>query len=129
MAFDWREFLIIAHALRNEPGEGAQRTSLGRAYYYVFNLGLANARALRFTGQLPGLHGKLWYWCQQHSDPTIRQIGLNGRRMHSLRIEADYGDRVTNLASEVRKQLSRAQNFEVLVAQRNGTTPPPPLSR
>ena len=128
MPFDWREFLIIAHELRNETGEGVQRTCLGRVYYYVYNLGLAKARTLTFTGNLPGLHKKLWDWCQKHPDPTIRKMGVYGLRMHSLRISADYDDSpILNLALEVQRQLGRAQHFEALVAQSNGQPPPPSL--
>lgn len=76
MPFDWREFLIVAHQLRNDPSEGVQRTCLGRAYYYVYHLGLAEARALNFRGQLPGLHRKLWDWRQKHTDPSIKRMGL-----------------------------------------------------
>jgi len=48
MPFDWREFLIVAHGLRNDNREGVQRTCLGRTYYYVYNLGLMKARAINF---------------------------------------------------------------------------------
>jgi hypothetical protein len=128
MPFDWREFLIVAHGLRNDNREGVQRTCLGRTYYYVYNLGLIKARAINFTGKKPGLHTKLWDWCQKHSDPTIKQLGVLGPRLYSLRIAADYNDApISNLAAEVRTQLSRAQVFEGLVAQSNGQTPPPVL--
>jgi hypothetical protein len=129
MPFDWREFLIVAHGLRNSAVEGAGRTCLGRAYYYVYNLGLTKARASSFAGQMPGLHRKLWDWCQKHPDPTLKQMGLYGVRMYSLRIDADYKDApIVNLPGEVRKQISRAQRFEALVAQSNGETPPAALA-
>jgi hypothetical protein len=125
MPFDWREFLIVAHRLRNDPSEGIQRTCLGRAYYYIFNLGLTKARALNFLDRGPGRHKQLWDWCQKHKDRTIRQMGVDGSRMYALRIDADYKDTpIPNLAGEVRKQLSRAQRFEGLVAQSNGQAPP-----
>jgi hypothetical protein len=127
MPFDWREFLIVAHGLRNDPKEAAQRTCLGRAYYYVFNLGLTNARTLSFKEGMPSLHRKLWDWCQQHKNPMVKQMGICGSRMHSFRIDADYNDPVSNLAGKVKTQLSRAQEFETLVARSNGTTPPAPL--
>jgi hypothetical protein len=125
MPFDWREFLIVAHELRNHSGEGVQRTCLGRVYYYVYNLGLTKARAQNFTGKLPGLHKKLWDWCQRQTDPTIKQMGVYGLRMHALRMSADYYDTpIPNLAREVKTQLARAQQFETLVARSNGQTPP-----
>ena len=129
MAFDWREFLIVAHTLRNGPGEGVQRTCLGRTYYYVYHLGLTKARAMNFNGQLPGLHRKLWDWCQNQADPTIKTLGIDGPRMYSLRISADYEDApIPNLAGEVKKQISRAQELGGLVAQSNGQTPPAALA-
>lgn len=129
MPFDWREFLIFAHGLRNDTGEGVQRTCLGRTYYYVYHLGLTKARALNFTDKLPGLHKKLWNWCSRQRDPIIKQMGIYGLRMHSLRISADYDDTpIPNLANEVKKQLTRAQGFEVLVAKSNGQTPPAELT-
>ena len=129
MPFDWRDFLIVAHELRNDPRECVQRTCLGRTYYYVYNFALAEARTMHFTGVLPNLHKQLWKWCQTHTDPTIKQMGIDGGRMHSLRIDADYKDTsIPNLAGEVKRQLSRAQAFERLVAQRNGQPPPAPLA-
>jgi hypothetical protein len=129
MPFDWREFLIVAHQLRNHAGEGVQRTCLGRTYYYIFNLGLTRARSLSFTERPPSLHKKLWDWCQRQPDPDIRQMGIEGLRMHSLRISADYySGPIPNLASEVKRQLSRAQAFEGLVAQTAGQTPPASLA-
>lgn len=129
MAFDWREFLIFAHAFRNDPGEGVQRTCLGRTYYYVYHLGLTKARAMNFNGRPPGLHRQLWDWCQKHTDPNIKQMGTHGLRLHSLRIAADYTDApIPNLAREVRTQLSRAQAFEGLVAQSDGHAPPAALT-
>jgi hypothetical protein len=129
MPFDWREFLIVAHQLRNDTGEGAQRTCLSRTYYYVFNLGLTKARALNFSGKLPGLHKKLWNWCQNQTDTAIKQLGLDGLRMYSLRIHADYeGTPIPNLAVQVKTQLSRAQKFESLVAQSDGQAPPAALA-
>ena len=129
MPFDWREFLVVAHGLRNDTGEGVHRTCLGRTYYYVFNLGLTTARRLGFLEKSPGLHKKLWNWCQKQADPNIKQIGIDGLRMHSLRISADYDPGpIPNLAGEVKRQLSRAQVFESLVARTVGRTPPAPLA-
>ena len=128
MPFDWREFLIIAHELHNQTGEGAHRTCLGRAYYYVYNLGLAKASALGFRrNPQSSTHKQLWDWCQKHQDPNIKQMGITGNRMKSSRVEADYHDSVSNLPSKVRQQLTRAQEFETLVARSNGQPPPPPL--
>jgi hypothetical protein len=128
MPFDWRDFLIVAHRWRNDPSEGVKRTCLGRTYYYVYNLGLIKARTMNFQGKLPGLHNQLWRWCQSQTDTNIRQMGVWGARMHSLRIAADYYDTaIPSLSVEVQTQLSRAQRFEGFVANSNNQNPPPPL--
>jgi hypothetical protein len=129
MPFDWREFLIIAHELRNQASEGAQRTSLSRAYYYVFNLGLNHATRLGFrsTRNSP-LHKQLWDWYNRQTNPDIRQMGFTGNRMRSFRVQADYHNSIPDLAVKVRRQLESAQEFETLVAQSNGQPPPPRLN-
>lgn len=129
MSFDWREFLVLAHELRDDPREGVQRACLGRTYYYVYNLGLTRARALNFSEAPPSLHKKLWAWCQRQTNPTIKQLGIDGLRMHLLRIDADYYDApIQNLTGEVKKQLGRAQALERKVAQSSGQTPPAALA-
>jgi len=125
MPFDWREFLIIAHELRNQTSEGGQRTCLGRAYYYVYNLGLGKATKLGFTrNPKSSAHRQLWDWCQNQTDPDIKQMGVTGNRMKSFRVSADYYDSIPDLAAKVKLQLERAQEFETLVAKSNGQPPP-----
>src|SRR3954452_18909206 len=94
MALDRRDFLVVAHEMRNDPREGIQRTSLGRAYYYVYNLAVAHAKAQSFRtvrGQ-SGSHQQLWSCFQSHSDLRIRQLGIEANRMYANRISADYKD-------------------------------------
>ena len=110
MAFEWREFLIVAHALHNDQREGAQRTCLGRIYYYVYNLCLRNARARNFKETMPGLHSKLWNWCQQHKDPTVRRMGGLGLRMYVLRKKADYEEaEIQDLIKSTRSNCSSVE--------------------
>src|SRR5262245_13345026 len=90
MPFDWREFLIIAHELRNDQREGVRRTCLGRAYYYVFNLGLTQAQKMGWPNPKRSVHKALWDWCQNQSDTNIKRLGILGSQMYSLRIDSDY---------------------------------------
>lgn len=131
MAFDWRDFLVVAHEMRSDPREGIQRTSLGRAYYYVYNLALtqAKARSFRTARGQGGSHQQLWSWFQSHTDLRIRQLGIEASRMYANRISADYKDApIQNLGLEVTRQLSRAQKFETLMAQVTGQQPPASLA-
>jgi hypothetical protein len=127
MPFDWREFLVIAHELCIDRRESAQRTCLGRAYYYVYNLGLEMARQMKWSELGRSVHRALWNWCQKHSDLNIRKLGNLGSRMYSLRIDSDYKAQPISDPQAVEKQLERARVFEVLVAQQDGQTPPTAL--
>ena len=127
MPFDWREFLIIAHELRNDRREGVQRTCLGRVYYYVYNLGLKMARQMSWPEPSSSRHSELWKWCKNNSDRNIKRLGNLGSRMYSFRIDSDYYARPLSDPQAVEKQLGRARDFEVCVARQNNQTPPPAL--
>src|SRR3989442_11919046 len=127
MPFDWREFLIIAHELRQDTRESVQRTCLGRAYYYAYNLGLEMAQQMHWQPPRRSTHKALWDWCQSHSDENIRNLGILGSLMHSLRIDSDYRVRPLSDRQAVEKQLIRARDFEIGVAQQKGQTPPSAL--
>ena len=125
MQFDWRDFLEVAHDLRNDKRESVQRTSLGRAYYYVYNLGLIKAKTQNFRTGRGGMHKQLWDWYQSQTDPIIRQMGIEANRMHATRISADYKDAsIQDIAREVEIQLARARTFETLMAELDGQAPP-----
>jgi hypothetical protein len=128
MPFDWREFLLVAYELRHDQREAVRRTCLGRAYYYVYNLGLHMARQMHWPEPRRSLHRALWAWCQTQSDINIRRLGLWGAEMYALRIDADYKDQPLSDPQAVRKQLTRALDFERVVAQRTGQTPPADLA-
>jgi|ERR1035438_7260009 hypothetical protein len=133
MAFDWREFFLFAHELRNEPEERKQRTAIGRAYYYVYNAAKIEAQKLGFNEKDPslrrmGLHQRLWSWCQNHNNPDIVTLGDSGNTLKARRTSADYYALPSPPALQtVQKQLDETRDFEVLLAQITNTNPPPPL--
>ncbi len=59
MAFDWRDFFLFAHELRNEKQESKQRSAIGRAYYYIYNAAKIEAKRLGFdeTDSIATEHG------------------------------------------------------------------------
>ena len=94
MAFDWREFSIFAHELRNEPAESKRRTAIGRAYYYAYNVAKIEAKKLGFNESDPslrgGLHQRLWDWCLKHNNPGIVTLEDSGDTLKARRTSADY---------------------------------------
>jgi len=94
MAFDWRDFFLFAHELRNEKQESKQRTAIGRAYYYIYNAAKIEAKRLGFDEKDPllrnmGLHQRLWTWCLNHQNPDIVTLGDSGNTLKARRTSVD----------------------------------------
>jgi hypothetical protein len=137
MAFDWRDFFLFAHELRNETEESKQRTSVGRAYYYAYNAALIEAKKLGFNSKSPsprnksaGVHQKLWDWClSQTGNQDLIDLGDSGNTLKGRRTSVDYNRFPSPALSQtlVQQQLDETRSFEVLLAQIANTSPPPPL--
>jgi len=91
MAFDWRDFFLFAHEVRNETDEAKQRTSVGRAYYYAYNAALIEAEKLGFKPKAPlprnknaGVHQRLWDWyLSQTGNQDLIDLGDSGNALKS----------------------------------------------
>jgi len=140
MAFDWRDFFLFAHEIRNDTDESRQRTSIGRAYYYAYNAALIQAKKLGFNPnapapgmprkKLPGVHQRLWDWCMsQTNNQNLIDLGDSGNTLKGRRTAADYKIAPTMLITPqlVQQQLNETRDFEVLLAQIAKASPPPPL--
>ncbi len=138
MAFDWRDFFLFAHQLRNETDESKKRTSIGRAYYYAYNAALIEAQKLGFNpnalgipGKKPGgVHQKLWDWyMSQTGNQDFINLGDSGNTLKGRRTAADYKIAPTILITPqlVQQQLDETRDFEMLLAQIAKASPPPAL--
>src|ERR1035438_9806764 len=88
MAFEWRDFLLFADELRNEAQESKQRTAIGRAYYYAYNVGFVEAKKQGYRGG--GSHKNLWKWCMQHQNLAFVELGDSGNTLYTRRLTVDY---------------------------------------
>ncbi len=111
MTFDWCDYLVIADELALDSREGMRRTSISRAYYSIYHLGLIHAQLKAFSGVLPNLHRKLWVWYERHPDKSMKRLGLIGSRLRTLRTMADYEDSHAT-PQMVIECLNRAHAFE-----------------
>ena len=137
MAFDWRDFFLFAHELRNGTEESKQRTSVGRAYYYAYNSALIEARKLGFNPQAPsrrgknvGVHQKLWDWClSQTGNQALVDLADSGNTLKGRRTSADYHKFPSPALSQtlVQQQLDETRDFEILLSQITQMPAPPPL--
>src|SRR5579864_3235291 len=93
MAFEWLDFFTLAEELLQSPlNEAKARTAISRFYYACHNLAKP-----RFAMQ----HTELWNAYKDHADPAYRRIGIQGDRLRSARIWADYDNRSRTTSAEL----------------------------
>ena len=93
MAFDWREFLVLAERLLESQSEAACRSAISRAYYSIYNQASERAQrnGCRFDPTLDGgMHKKCWGVYRKGPDPNCKQLGVDGDRLRESRVRADY---------------------------------------
>jgi hypothetical protein len=130
MPFDWTNFLTLAEVLATRPDEAAKRTSISRAYYFVFHL--ANARAALTAGPFQaGESSHKWCWDKYANtytrtrDPVCSRIWMSGERMKRTRTKADYKDDMPRLDDEVTWTLEEARRFQADMALLDARYPLP----
>jgi len=102
MSFDWTEFLHLAKELagrgKTAPAQEAKlRSAISRAYYAAY------CKARNQLGPIPihvqNKHTYVWNYFQNSRDPTLKEIGKDGRRLRLDRNRADYDNSIANLSS------------------------------
>lgn len=100
--FDWRDYLTLAEELSKRPGdECALRTSISRAYYAAYNeaqqyCAKNNIKITSIDGQS---YNELWHTLKNRAGHTSKAIGVNGLRLKTSRVAADYRPQIPNLAA------------------------------
>jgi len=127
MPFDWNNYLTLAEDLATRTDEASKRTAISRAYYCVFNL--AYARAESSAGHKPdreSYHNWCWNKYKNTPDKLCKQLGVNGDRMKSRRVNADYKPTDNpRLDDEVQRMLEDARQFVRELASLQPTYPLP----
>jgi len=113
MPFDWNNFLTLAEELATKTDEASQRTAISRAYYCVFNLAIARAKAT--VGSKPehvGYHQWCWNQYLRTPDRACNQLGISGQRMKDWRVRVDYhATDIRRLDDEVQRVLQEAHEL------------------
>jgi uncharacterized protein (UPF0332 family) len=128
-AFDWGEYLTLAGDLATAPEERAKRSSVSRAYYYVYHLALARAVSNGFVAVEGGMHKQLWGLYRGVPAPDCQELGLLGERLKLRRERADYHDTYPRLNEEVTEVLAEARDFAVRLARVDARHPNPASRR
>ena len=122
--FEWIEFLYVAWELRGRPRSrlagriALYRTSIGRAYYTVFNL------ARDFLREHDGIetprvavHEFVIQQFGSSQDPIRIAISRELQFLRGLRTQADYNHTLPNIDGIVDKVLQRAERVVRLLGQ------------
>lgn len=110
--FDWSGYLKLARELGARNEEECLRSSLSRAYYYVYNLALARAKRNGFLSVEGGsTHRQLWRLFSLSPESDCIYLGQIGFRLKEKREKADYNPVYRRIEEEVPEVLSDAQDF------------------
>ncbi len=109
MAFDWKNFLVLAEELAARNEESAKRSAISRAYYYVFNVAYARAAANGCIFVNEGKHKQCWTKYISSPEPACKQLGV---RLRVRRTDADYeATTKVRLDDEVKATITEAKKF------------------
>jgi hypothetical protein len=112
MPFDWSEYLKLAEELAARKEEACLRSSLSRAYYYIYNLALTRAERNGFVAARgESTHGQLWRLYSQSPEPECIYLGQIALRLKEKREKADYRLVYRRIEEEVPLVLSEALDF------------------
>ena len=123
--FDWADYLRLAEDLANKPDEASQRTSISRAYYFVYHI--ASARAISNGHPAGGnSHSKIWQLYQgQTTNKDARRLAALGQSMKRVREYADYHAIVHQVPDQMAQQLLDAKQFLTQLTALTANAPQP----
>lgn len=116
-AFDWSQYLALAEELGARHDEAALRSSISRAYYYVYHLALTRAEANSYKPERgESTHVQLWRMFSGSPDPSCKHLAVIAERLKEKRERADYNKLYARIAEEVPRLLQDARDFAALLA-------------
>lgn len=115
MAFDWVDYLKLAKGLLGVTNEAALRSSISRAYYFVYHVARNRLESNGLTPNWSDSQHKItWEYYEGSPDYECKKLGLLGQRLRSRRTKADYdlvyGGRVEEEAPD---SVTKAEEFAV----------------
>jgi len=115
--FDWSLYLQVARDLASQGKEANLRSSISRAYYYVFNIALQRAQRNQFAPTRgESTHIQLWRLYNQSPEPVCIRLGEIGLRLKLQRERADYASHYSRIADDVPAVLDDAERFGQILA-------------
>jgi hypothetical protein len=110
--FDWTGYYTLASELAARADEASLRSAMSRAYYYVYQLALARAKANGFSivaGE--SSHQQLWRNYSDSPEPACRRLAEIAKRLKYKRELADYQSVYRRISDDVPVMLADARDF------------------
>ena len=111
--FNWRQYFELAKSLSANKDEASLRTTVSRAYYFVYHLALARAKRNDYKHPAEtGTHISLWKVYTASPVPDCQRLGTIGQRLFNKRLKADYEQIFPRLEELTQDVLHDAERFE-----------------
>src|ERR1017187_1540549 len=117
-SFDWADYFELAQELAGRKEEACLRSSLSRAYYYVFNIALIRAERNGFIlARNESTHNQLWRLYSKSPEPDCISLGQIALRLKEKRERADYKPVYRRIEEDVPEVLKDVQDFTSRLAK------------
>jgi uncharacterized protein (UPF0332 family) len=124
--FDWLGYLTLAQELGGRTEEASLRSSLSRAYYYIYNLAMSRAKQNGFMLRpRESTHAQLWRLFSASPVTECTALAQIALRLKEKRERADYTPTYTRIQEEVPQVLADAQEFATRLARLERRHPDP----
>lgn len=121
--FDWSEYRRVASELSTHADECYLRTSISRAYYYIFHLGRKRIEDNGFSLFTSDAHKQIWEKFNGSPDHRCRKLAETAKRLKQKRENADYEPFYPHIAKDAPAVLEWAVQFAADLAQLDPALP------
>jgi uncharacterized protein (UPF0332 family) len=104
--------LALAQRLTSVGDEACDRAAISRAYYAAFNVASQRLTIDQIpTVKAKGSHQQVWRTYKWHGDATRRQIAIDGERLKTRRVRADYRNQISKASQEAQRAVADARRL------------------
>jgi hypothetical protein len=121
--FNWSEYERVARELSTHADECYLRTSISRAYYYIFHLGRKRVEENGFPLFKPDAHKQIWEKFSESPDFRCRKLAETAKRLKEKRESADYNPFYPYIAKDAPTVVALAVQFATDLANLDPVLP------
>ncbi len=122
-SFNWSEYQRVAHELSTHADECYLRTSISRAYYYIYHLGRKRIEDNGFPLLRADAHKQIWEKFSNSPDYRCHKLAETAKRLKEKRELADYVPFYPRIAADAPFVVSLAEQFATDLAKLDPALP------